>query len=81
MCSLKFQLPAKKRSFLVVNLNTYYYQHTRMFLFIDDKVNHVDDTNGEEPMNVDTEETDERKIAIRLCKTSKYIRSLLNVFA
>ncbi|VDI21300.1 proteasome activator subunit 4 [Mytilus galloprovincialis] len=35
----------------------------------DDKVNHVDDTNGEEPMNVDTEETDERKIAIRLCKT------------
>ena len=38
--------------------------------FTDDKVNNVD--NGEEPMAVDNEETNERKIAIRLCKTGMY---------
>lgn len=35
----------------------------------DDKINHVNNSNGDEPMSVDSEETAERKKAIRLCKT------------
>ena len=40
-------------------------------------VNNVESSYGEEPMSVENEETDERKTAIRLCKTSKYREKLL----